>query len=793
MKKYRFRSCLTVFLALLLTAALFSGCSAAPAEQEQEPQPMTYAERMALVRQSADSGLTPRLLWAAEWSMEDDRVWVFGNGEDGILLASLTPQATEASVQNIQLPEAEPTAPGQTCLQDLQSLCRLPDGSVRFLLMEQVFDAQPDDGLAALGAPVSTRLFLCLLQADGTLKKEAAFALPQALEEGGQASLIPIKESFGCTAADSAFVAVQLYTLQEDGTGQYAQTVFLTLENGEGRVWPLPDGVLLKTVCALPDGRKLALISQNDPSQPGGRTEQLAWLEAEGASLCLTPCEGCPMAARCECLVSGGQPGALLAWGLNAAVQADPAARTETVLVEDWQTFGIDPLALQAVLPLPEGRLLAVTAGTDENGANCYTLHRLAPCGDALQNVPVLTLGLTGYLDDTVQRLVQEYNFSEPEVYIRTEDYSDAAAAEQGFDSGWQLLQRRLLEGKAPDLLILPQQWNIRQLIRQGAFQDLYPLLDADEQLTRADILPGILAACTENDTLPTIAAAFQVYTAVGSPQTVGDAPGWSLPQYRQLCAQNPQAAAPYYGFSRQDFLLAHLRAADSLFVDDAAGRSHLNEQPFVQLLESSAACPAQRQGVNDDPKQALAQKTSLLRPLVIGSFSNALQLRYEFDGAFVCKGFADECGTTAQPVLRLAVTRDCADPQSAWRFVRSFLLPSFQDTVAADPMLFAFPVRCDSLRQAAAAAQQPVAPASWPSYLTAAQAKTWDTGVTPEECARLQQLIDNVRTLENIDSDVENIILEEAAVFYAGACTAQQAADRMHDRVQTCLQEQAD
>ena len=29
MKKYRFRSCLTVFLALLLTAALFSGCSAA--------------------------------------------------------------------------------------------------------------------------------------------------------------------------------------------------------------------------------------------------------------------------------------------------------------------------------------------------------------------------------------------------------------------------------------------------------------------------------------------------------------------------------------------------------------------------------------------------------------------------------------------------------------------------------------------------------------------------------------------------------------------------------------------
>lgn len=31
MKKNRLRSCLTVFLALLLTAALFSGCSAAPA------------------------------------------------------------------------------------------------------------------------------------------------------------------------------------------------------------------------------------------------------------------------------------------------------------------------------------------------------------------------------------------------------------------------------------------------------------------------------------------------------------------------------------------------------------------------------------------------------------------------------------------------------------------------------------------------------------------------------------------------------------------------------------------
>ena len=156
-------------------------------------------------------------------------------------------------------------------------------------------------------------------------------------------------------------------------------------------------------------------------------------------------------------------------------------------------------------------------------------------------------------------------------------------------------------------------------------------------------------------------------------------------------------------------------------------------------------------------------------------------------------KGFPSDAGggSAFTSVLRGGITSYCTDPDAAWSFLRTLLLPEFQDNIQ-----HSLPVRRDSLQKLAQAAAEPGQMAGLPPYLagvtlTDSQKEYWQRGITAEESAALLALIENTDVLYQYDSTIASILWEEADYFYNGVRTAEEAAALIQNRVQTYLAEQ--
>ena len=62
---------------------------------------------------------------------------------------------------------------------------------------------------------------------------------------------------------------------------------------------------------------------------------------------------------------------------------------------------------------------------------------------------------------------------------------------------------------------------------------------------------------------------------------------------------------------------------------------------------------------------------------------------------------------------------------------------------------------------------------------------------ITDADEAKFMELLNSITVLEGMDKPLEDILCEEADVYFAGGCTAQQAAKNIQSRASLYLQEQ--
>ena len=97
------------------------------------------------------------------------------------------------------------------------------------------------------------------------------------------------------------------------------------------------------------------------------------------------------------------------------------------------------------------------------------------------------------------------------------------------------------MAGNMPDILSVAESIPYRQLAAKGLLEDLYPYIDADEQLSRSDFFPNVLSAMELDGKLYAACAGFAVETAVGASSVVGDTPGWTYDDYYAALATMPE------------------------------------------------------------------------------------------------------------------------------------------------------------------------------------------------------------------------------------------------------------
>ncbi len=793
------KKCICLLCFMLCTALCLTAC----AKPEPAEPGLTYAELLATVKQETSTDLSQVLNINVQWSLHAGEIRAWGacehepDMENGSWSRAYASCSTDGSlIANIPLPEPEPlletlekTEEGQTCRSHYLQIHEAPDGILYILQMDEIvhLEEMSDPTIGTFEAYVSDAKihYIRGMRADGTLTEPVLLQLP-AEDVNAQVGLTAFFDPEGNFWVEIGWPSShQPYNVSWVRVSLADGTVTKTIAFPENHSF-LDDPVI------FPDGSVLVKAKDFGPAWTG---VYYYWIdditadepvyheisfpavynEIDDSSL-FVPSQN-PSSENVYIRTRQG----VTRWNVTKNVLED-AFR--------WEDYSVNQEHIQAAFALADGSYLLVM---QEEAYGEYKFIRITVQNELLfDGREVITVAVPGQAAENVQQAANDYNFTSPEKLIRVLDYSDAAAAAKGFASGSEMLNNDIISGNVPDIVLTSAE-NITSHIRKGFFTDLYPFIDTDAELSRADLVAGTLAATEQDGTLPTALLSYNLLTAVGDPDVVGGAPGWTWEEFYSVLAANPQAKTPYYLYDRYYVLLYQLMLGGSDYLDYSTGTAHLDSSEFIRVLESSAAYPAENGDYTADPKPVFAARQSLLNIQFVGDFRSVIAQNYAFDGPVVYKGFPSDAGggSAFTSVLRGGITSYCTDPDAAWQFLRTLLLPEFQDNIQ-----HSLPVRRDSLQKLAQAAAEPGQMAGLPPYLagvplTESQQEYWKRGVTEEEAAALLALIESTDVLYQYDSTIASILWEEADYFYNGVRTAEEAAALIQSRVQTYLAEQ--
>lgn len=404
----------------------------------------------------------------------------------------------------------------------------------------------------------------------------------------------------------------------------------------------------------------------------------------------------------------------------NGIYAFDDKAGTVTLLC-NWLDSDIDySREMDGLTACEDGTFLATSRGENWDKLLINRLSYVDPA--TLPEKTTLTLACT--YSWQLQRAALRFNRASDTVRITLVDYSRYNNESNEYTGAVTQLNSDIITGRVPDILAVDSSLPFASYVAKGLFCDLYPLLDADETISRDDLVQSILKLCEVDGKLTSLIPYYQIATFAGKPETVGEAPGWTWEEFNALLAAHPEVEDAITFATRDTLVMYGVLLSGSQFVDYAAGACHFDSPAFTQLLEYAASYPADLAYENYDETELLRSGKALLSMASLYDFDAIRQTAYALDGDFTFKGFPTADGSVGSAVgadMQLAISSSCPDQAAAWQFLSYFLSEEYTESGYAS----GFPLNRALLQQMADDATNPENYANRRTYVSADGSRT--------------------------------------------------------------------
>lgn len=479
------------------------------------------------------------------------------------------------------------------------------------------------------------------------------------------------------------------------------------------------------------------------------------------------------------------------------------AASGETTTLLSWLDSDVNGNRIRGLTASGEDTLLVMLERYTRTGSNTYELGTLTKTpADQIPERTILTLGAV-YLDDNIQNAVIDFNRKSDTYRITLVDYS-TYNTEEDYTLGAKQLDMDVISGNSPDLISLDS-GNVQKYMNKGVLANLTELMDKDGEISMDQLLTGPLQAYTQDGKLYGMPYSFGITTLYGSAKLLGDRESWTLEDMAQVIDGLPEETTVMNYTTQADFLSNMVYRNMSRFVDYGKAECFFDGDEFKSLMEVSAKLPEDynygesEDGVayavsSGDEMEMLQTGDALLSS---GWLSSSYELKnfynlYIKENGIVKIGYPSDSGNgaTLNVYGGLAIADKCANKDGAWAFVKTVLSDDFQNEQ------WNLPVTVSAMDKILAEAMEK-------EYYMDGDEKVYVDSVgyignteypmkelTQEQADSFKDYVNGATVVGNYDSDIMEIVTEEAAAYFAGDKTADEVAKLIQNRVSIYLGE---
>lgn len=474
------------------------------------------------------------------------------------------------------------------------------------------------------------------------------------------------------------------------------------------------------------------------------------------------------------------------------------ASTSEKILT--WINSDVDGDNVRFSTVLSNGDVFAISNSYGDNGTTTYEIITLAktPRSDVKQKT-TLTLA-TMWMDYNLKKELLKFNKTNSDYRIEITDYSEFNT-EKDWTAGITKLNTEIISGNIPDLIDISQ-LPYKQYAAKGLLEDLYPYIEKDSEISRDDLMPGIMKAVETDGKLFQLISGFSVMSLAGAPAVVGTEMGWTMDEMQKVISDHPEADYPFGMYITRENILQSLCMLNmDSYMNWQTGECKFNSDEFKKLLTFTKSFPEKvdesQDGTYTDPATLIRDGRQLFELFSAGDFQNYQYTKATFGGSVTFKGFPSDSGSGNVAMLSggLAMTSSCKAKDGAWQFMRTLLSQDYQETLS-----WGYPVsqKAYDKKLAEAMKQEYTTDENGNKTKVSHGGMSVDGGatvefyaITQEEADQIKALIASVDRTAAYDQKLLDMISEEAAFFFSGEKTVEQVTDIIQSKMTIYINEQ--
>ncbi len=397
-----------------------------------------------------------------------------------------------------------------------------------------------------------------------------------------------------------------------------------------------------------------------------------------------------------------------------------------------------------------------------------------------------VTLGVVMTTQD-LEQTAAEFNRYSDRYRVEIVDYFAQA---ESYEEAASRLNLDAVTGKAPDIIAVSG-INYSMFCEKGVLADLYEFMGKDGDISRDMLVQSVVKACESHGKLYSIAPSFQLHSMWGYSDVTEGRTGVTFEELQRLLANSGKDINAIAGFSADEPVLTNLCSASmDEFVDWENGTCDFEGEYFSSLLLFAKEYAGDYNGMTHG--ESIMRWETVLSLGIISSVAD-YQIQKALYGdkiSFIGYPAAEGSGTSVAFTLsEVAVNAASANQAGAWEFVKFYLLHGYDGR--------GFPVveeqfeqvLASSMREHYSISQDRVEKMS-NGYYDAGSFIIYVYEASREEVDAVIALVESAENRYKTCPAIQNIINEEAEMYFQGQADLRGTAEKIQSRVSLLLQE---